>query len=288
MKKRTLFLIFLGVLFTGATVFFYKFFAPIRYEANLAHLSRFDHFVDGQRVYGVKAGEACKPAVLFIHGAPGSWKAWARYLGDDDLLAQVSMIAVDRPGYGFSDVKDGLSLPLVGQSSAIMGAVLKEHKGPFLIVGHSYGGPIQARMAIDYPKNVSGLLILAGAVDPKLHRPRPYHRLANMWPFNAMLPFPLQVANDEMMALDRYLKNDLLDASKIEIPTTVIQGRKDWLVPHENVRFIEKTFVKSEVNTISLDKEGHFIPWEQYDLVRDQILKKAKYMKAPCENAAPE
>jgi len=288
MKKRTLFLIFLCAFIVVAVAFFYKLLAPMTHPIELTDLSRFDHLIDGQRVYGVKAGEVCKPTVLFIHGAPGSWKAWARYLGDNDLLTHVSMVAVDRPGYGFSDVQEGFSVPLIKQSSAIMSAVLKEHKGPFLIVGHSYGGPVQARIAIDYPKNVAGLLILAGAVDPKLHRPRPYHRLANMWPFNAMLPFPLQVANEEMMALGTYLKNDLLDANKIEIPTTVIQGRKDWLVPYENARFIEKTFVKSKVNVISLDKEGHFIPWEQYALVRDEILKKAKRMKDTCKDVVPQ
>lgn len=261
------------------------------YQMNLAkgaaEYKEFTHIVDGQAVYGVKTGDTCKPAVLFIHGAPGDWRAWGRYLGDDALLDHVSMIAIDRPGYGGSSIKGGLSASLVDQSSMIMQAVLREHKGPFLVVGHSYGGPVQVRMAVDYPDHISSLLMLAGAIDPSLHKPRFYHRLASMWFIGALLSEPLRVANKEMMFLNTYLTEQLIGSDKISIPTTVIQGNKDWLVPVKNAEFVKKTFVKSKVNIVSLDNQGHFIPWDRYDLVRQEILGMAKKMADSCGDKKP-
>lgn len=239
----------------------------------------FAHHLGGRNVFGVRSGEACKPAVLFIHGAPGDWQAWGRYLGDQALLDEVFMIAVDRPGYGQSKTENTQNVALHEQSSLIMRAVLKEHKGPFLVVGHSYGGPVQVRMALEYPEQVDGMLILAGALDPELHRPRFYHRVAQTWAVGPFLSAPFRVANNEMMALDKDLARDIVRLEGIKTPITVIQGGRDWLVPPKNVNFIKDTFTGADVRLIFLEKEGHFIPWQQYGLVRDQILAMAGAMK---------
>src|SRR3546814_16092495 len=49
---------------------------------------------------------------------------------------------------------------------------------PAIVVGHSLGGPIAAKLAMDYPDRVRGLLLLAPSVAPALEAPRWYQRLA--------------------------------------------------------------------------------------------------------------
>jgi pimeloyl-ACP methyl ester carboxylesterase len=237
-------------------------------------LNHFEHDVDdGRVVYGVHAGESqSKQAVLFIHGAPGDWKAWGRYLGDEDLNNQTFMIAVDRPGYAGSNA-GGEEINLQNQAQWIMQAAQAFHPGPFVVVSHSYGGPIAMQIAIDYPNDVAKNIVLAGAIDPDLHQARWYHKIANSNILQWVLPGPMNVATQEMLALPKSLLEQQKHLDAITAPTLVIQGEKDWLVPMSNADYATDRLVSSKVVTRVLPGQGHFLPWEQYDLVKEMILR---------------
>src|SRR3546814_18455192 len=59
---------------------------------------------------------------------------------------------------------------------------------PAIVVGHSLGGPIAAKLAMDYPDRVRGLLLLAPSVAPALEAPRWYQRLATWRVVQWLLP----------------------------------------------------------------------------------------------------
>ena len=102
---------------------------------------RFGHMiVDGRQVHYAEAGDATRPAVLFVHGTPGSWQGFDYYLRDRTLRETRHLIAIDRPGFGRST--DGDWLPdLANQSRIIMqAATLNESGQPLIVVGHSLGG----------------------------------------------------------------------------------------------------------------------------------------------------
>mgnify|MGYP001803298420 CR=1 FL=1 len=169
------------------------------------HFAHFTHVVGDHRLKGVRGGTFDRPPVLFIHGTPGDWKAWGRYLGDSELQEKTWMLAVDRPGFAQS----GSGTPIQSletQASVIMQSALEEHPGPFLIVGHSYGGPIQLEIAANFPGSVSSLIILAGAIDPELQQARWYHHLANTGVGRLVLPESLKVATQEMLSLPAELE----------------------------------------------------------------------------------
>lgn len=232
----------------------------------------FQHEIDERTIHGVRTGQACNPAVIFIHGAPGDWKAWGRYLGDPYLTQKAFMIAIDRPGYAQSDAGRA-ELSLQKQAFLIIEAAQKEHYGPFFLVGHSYGGPIQLQIAHDFPNNVSGMLILAGAIDPILQTSRWYHHLAATWLGHMILPQALNTTTKEMLSLPAELKKQQSKLKNIKKPITVIQGEKDWLVPTGNAEYAEQHLVSAKTSIIKLPKQGHFIPWEQYDLVKHHIAQ---------------
>lgn len=236
---------------------------------------------DNKTVHGVVTGQNCNPAILFIHGAPGDWRAWGQYMGDAELREKTFMFAIDRPGYGGSD--HGLAeTSLKNQGDMIMKAALDIHDGPFLLVGHSYGGPIQVQMAIDYQDKLSGNILLAGAIDPKLHKPRWYHYLASYPPTSWVLSDAMNITTKEMMALENGLKAQANALKDISVKTTVIQGSKDWLVPPGNATFAKAAMVNADVDLIELDGQGHFIPWQRYDLVKKTILEYLENAKG-CE-----
>lgn len=230
----------------------------------------FTHSVESRRLAGVTTGNQCDIAVLFIHGAPGDWKAWGDYLAEPALTDRADMIAIDRPGFGDSDPGQRL-LSLEDQAKVILEGARQVHKGPFVLVGHSYGGPVQFQIAMDYPDDVAGMVVLAGAVDPVLQASRWYHYLADTWLAAQILPEALDVTTDEMLSLPEELVNQRDGLSAIEHPVTVIQGEKDWLVPQGNEDYIANHLTNAEIKIIRIAGQGHFLPWEQYDLVRDEI-----------------
>lgn len=240
----------------------------------LSHMNfiSFTHKINNQTINGATTGKKCNPALLFIHGAPGDWKSWARYMGDTELLDKFFMIAVDRPGYGQSD----FGIPVTNiknQAQFIIDAALKEHKGPFILIGHSYGGPIQIQLGIDFPDQIASKIILAGALSPALHQKRFYHILGDLFFIRPMLPTAIKVTNLEMLSLQSQLQDQAQKLSSITSPVTIIQGGKDWLVPKGNANYAKEQLKSvKKLKTIELKKQGHFIPWEQYDLVKKQIL----------------
>lgn len=55
------------------------------------------------------------------------------------------------------------------------------------------------------------------------------------------------------------------------MPVTVIQGETDWLVPVGNADYARENL--KHANIIVIEGQGHFLPWEQYTLVKAQIFK---------------
>ena len=109
--------------------------------------------------------DAAGPLVVMIHGASSNLEVMRQPLGD--LLAQQHrVILIDRPGHGWSTrgrLDD--STPAI-QGRMIDEALEKLGLGPAIFVVHSWAGALGARMALDYPKRVAGLMMLAPVAYP--------------------------------------------------------------------------------------------------------------------------
>lgn len=240
-----------------------------------AHVDFIDktlHFKD-HSIHYVQTGDETKPTLFFVHGSPGSWDAYKAYLQDSLLLSKFRMIAVDRPGFGYSDF--GTAENLATQSMWINEMVRQiDNKKPIALIGHSLGGPVIVKMAIDAPKRYSCLVILAGSVDPKAENPELWRPIIKSKPLRYLIPGALRPANDELW----YLKSDLIkmqpNLDKVTSEVKVIHGTKDRLVPYSNMDFIRKELVNAKkMDTISIKDADHFIPWTHYEIIRDELLK---------------
>lgn len=224
-------------------------------------------------IHYIQTGDDNKPTLFFVHGSPGSWDAYKTYLQDSLLLKKFRMIAVDRPGFGYSDF--GTAENLTTQSLWINEMVqLIDNKKPIALIGHSLGGPIIVKMAVDQPKRYSHLVILAGSVDPKAENAELWRPILKSKPLRYLVPGALRPANDELW----YLKSDLIkmqpNLDKVTSEVMIIHGTKDRLVPYSNMAFIQKELVNAKkIDTLSIKDADHFIPWSHYKIIRDQLLK---------------
>ncbi|MEM7691231.1 MAG: alpha/beta hydrolase [Pseudomonadota bacterium] len=221
----------------------------------------------------VESGSVKDPLVLFVHGTPGSWKAFARYLDDPRLKNRAHLISVDRPGFGLS-AASGAVTSFEEQANYIAQLfVLNESSTPAIIVGHSLGGSLVYRLALDYPEKVRALVSISAPFDPAISGPRWYNQLARIPGARAVIGEAMAHANDEMMPLAAQLKEVNEQAERLDIPITLVHGAKDDLVKIENAESASTVLTNAEVRTLSYANDGHFIVWERHDEMVNEIVK---------------
>ncbi len=117
----------------------------------------------GLRWHVQQAGDG--PVVLLLHGTGASTHSWRDLL---PLLAhRFTVVAPDLPGHGFTEQpsrKAQLSLP--GMAAGIDALMRELGLAPTLVVGHSAGAAILARLCIDRALEPAALVSLNGALTP--------------------------------------------------------------------------------------------------------------------------
>ncbi len=109
--------------------------------------------------------DAPGPPVVMIHGASSNLEVMRQPLGVM-LASNHRVILIDRPGHGWSTrARQEDSTPAI-QGRMIDEALEKLGVGPVILVVHSWSGALGARMALDYPKRVGGLVMLAPVAYP--------------------------------------------------------------------------------------------------------------------------
>jgi pimeloyl-ACP methyl ester carboxylesterase len=120
--------------------------------------------IDGARIHVCEAGAQHARRVLLIHGASSNLRELWGPLAEP-LAASCRVIAYDRPGLGHS-ARISRAQTLATQAR-VAARVLGEE--PALIVGHSLGAAVALRLALDHPRLVSGLVLIAPASHPYPH-----------------------------------------------------------------------------------------------------------------------
>ncbi|WP_031336495.1 alpha/beta fold hydrolase [Rhodopseudomonas sp. B29] len=122
--------------------------------------------VDGGRLHVVDLGPhgLDEPPIVLLHGASSNLGAMRVPLGE--MLAQRHrVILIDRPGHGWSTREARVAPPDV---QARMISQLLDRLGipRAIFVVHSMAGAMGARLALDQPDRVAGLVMLAAATHP--------------------------------------------------------------------------------------------------------------------------
>jgi pimeloyl-ACP methyl ester carboxylesterase len=115
---------------------------------------------DGSRLHVLEEGEGT-PLVL-IHGADGVMQGFTETVFDT-LAESHRVLAVDRPGHGWSKAAPGSRHDVPLDVRLIREAVHELGVRKPIVVGHSYGGAVALRWAIDHPEELRALVLMAPA-----------------------------------------------------------------------------------------------------------------------------
>jgi pimeloyl-ACP methyl ester carboxylesterase len=246
--------------------------------ARIAALTR-ETTTDGpesEHVSYLRAGDEHQPRVIYIHGTPGAASDFADFLVTP--VPGLEAVAVDRLGFGKSGHHSGGEDSFDAQAKALAPLLVqRDGKWPIL-VGHSLGGPIAARLAAMYPDRVSGLVIAAGSLDPEQEKPGFGQRLFTSDAIRWLLPQTLDNTAGELKAAKTQTELLAAELKNITCSVIIIHGTADDQVPYANMAYSKKMLINaSSVETVTIDRQNHFIPWQRPETIRDAVKKLSEH-----------
>lgn len=114
--------------------------------------------VSGGKIHFVSQGEG-RPIVM-IHGLAGHLQNFT-YATTGALAGDYQVIALDRPGSGYSERDSDDQARIPEQARMIAEFLAAQGIEKPLIVGHSLGGAVALALGLIYPQSVSGLALIA-------------------------------------------------------------------------------------------------------------------------------
>lgn len=224
--------------------------------------------VEGQRVQLVSMAGSGRMPLLFIHGSPGDWQAWARYLDAPALAHFNPRLSVDRPGFGGSGAGQVMT-DLRAQARLLAALIPSEQRA--VVVGHSLGGPLVGWLLLDHAEKVCGGVMVAGSIAPALEAPRWYNRVAGTWLAQRIAPEELLWSNTEILALQGELWKLDAEWSRLTRPLVVVQGMDDELVHPATADYAERRIPAAFRRVQRVEGQGHFVLWDQPQTVIEAI-----------------
>jgi len=159
--------------------------------------------------------------ILFLHDFPLSRGTWSKQV--DEFKTRFRVIAPDLPGFGESEAAYG---PSSMNSLAEDLHALLEHlvTGPVILAGHAMGGLVALAFASAFPRFLRGLVLVG-------------------------MTTGLESAEVQNLV------------ANIRVPTLVIAGSEDPLVPPAEVEALARLIPGAQLNFIP--RAGHLVAFEQ-------------------------
>ena len=223
--------------------------------------------------YAVIAKNDSLPLLVFVHGAPGAWYGYMNLMDDTLLQKKFKMISVDRLGYGKSGYGNA-ELSTQQQALSIKSIIEKENTNnkKVILFGRSYGAPITAWLAINYPENIDKLFMISPVIDPAKEKFYWFSKAGKWKAVQWLLPEMLNVATAEKYAHQNEMKLMFPIWKDLCIPTTVITGEIDHIADTANFTFAKKYLTNCDTTLIKLKNVGHLVTYDRPELIRNLLL----------------
>lgn len=238
--------------------------------------------IQGRRIRYVSIGNDTLPSIFFLHGSPSSLSIYSHFFTDTFFLRHFRMVAVDRPGYGYSGF--GIPEPSIKKQSDILSPLLvsMRKKGkPLLIVAGSYGTSVGCRMLMDHPGSADGILLIAPSLAPGEEKTYWFTRMVEHPLVNWFIPRMFQSANTEKLHHEAGLKAMLPLWRRIRVPVYYLQGANDELIYTSNAEFARRHLVNAPKLEIEFLKDRpHFFAFSDRMVIRQKILDLYQFVKS--------
>jgi pimeloyl-ACP methyl ester carboxylesterase len=236
---------------------------------------------NGRKIRYISIGNDSMPVLLMIHGAPSSLSNYRYRYRDSTMLGTFKMLAIDRPGYGYSGF--GNPEPSIQKQSEMIKPLLDSlHKArhPIIIAGGSFGAPIACRLAMDHPDLVDGLVLTGPAIAPGKEKIFWFAHIIDHWSVRWFIPRMFRSANTEKLHHKEELEKMLPYWKNIHVPVMYLQGANDKLIDTSNASFARKQLINVPFfETYFFPNRGHYLGNGQWPVIKSYIMKMYEMVK---------
>ena len=195
---------------------------------------------------------------------------------DDSIIRKTfRVLAVDRPGYGYSGFGD--PEPSIRKQAEMIRPLLDSLHSvsrPLIIAAGSYGASIACRLAMDHPGLVDGLVLTGPSLGPGLERYFWFTSIIEHWSIRWFIPRIFKSANTEKVHHRRELEQMLPYWKNIKIPVAYVQGEHDDIVDTANAGFARRQLVNVPYLDIQFIKgRYHRLAQFEWPTIRENIMK---------------
>ncbi len=250
----------------------------------------------GVNVHYTDEGRSKGRVIILVHGFAASVHAWRPWI--DRLKDDYRLIAIDLPGHGLTETPPGYQASLEGNAALVDALAAKLGVEHFVLAGNSMGGAVSLSYAMVHQDKLDGLVLVDAAGwpgDGSRGGPPAFVGLLN----NDVGRLLMKMADPRMFAvdglksayvdetlvteqaIDRYVDfamgqghRDVLltqrsqparawtkaDFASIDVPTLVMVGAKDALIPPSDSKAIANAIPGAYI--VSYPEGGH-LPMEQ-------------------------
>jgi pimeloyl-ACP methyl ester carboxylesterase len=225
---------------------------------------------------------------LILHGWGSRSEKWERV---GELLNKngLKVIIPDLPGFGKSE-KPSTIWTLKDYSNFVEEFVKFLNLEKFYLLGHSFGGAIAVKFSLKYPEKIEKLFLVGAAcLRRKTLKQKFFYLISKIFKIFSFLPFysllrrafykfiiqKSDYLSTQGVLRDIYLKIIKEDLSKflpfLKVPTIIIWGKKDEVVPIKDGYFMNKKIKNSKL--IIIPKGDHDLEQKMPKLLTEKILE---------------
>lgn len=189
------------------------------------------------------------------------------------LAATTRVCTYDRAGDGTSDARPKDVTPLTADTQArelhaLLGAI--DELGPYVVVGHSYGGIVVRAFAARYPGETVGMVLLDASSEPEIPV---YDRLhAGKWIDGTVEPAPNQTIDIHATVRELARAPDLGAMPLVVVTAGILEDQ--WLATVPALEAKAQTrlaSLSSDAIHVLDEGKGHFLPENDPRIVIDAV-----------------
>jgi pimeloyl-ACP methyl ester carboxylesterase len=228
------------------------------------------------------------PTLVFLHGSGESAHAWDRVI---PLLSGFSCVALDLPGHGAQAARPGpAQMSVADYADAVRTTLARDGLDGVCLVGHSLGGAIALRLALEHPALVrrlalvgtgARLRVLPALLDAAKQAPAdamerlvmtgfaPSHEREAYAYATRLAPTAPGVLYRDLAACDAF--DMIAELGRIAQPTLILVGAEDRMTPPKYARFLAEHL--EQATLVTVPGVGHYLPAEASAALADAILQ---------------
>ena len=202
--------------------------------------------------------------ILILHGWGSRAENWSRV---KELLENqgYKVFVPDLPGFGENSPLSR-AWAIDDYVQWVSDFCEKNNLSQFFLLGHSFGGAVAVKFSLKYPEKVKKMFLVASSgIRRKTIKKEILKKIANFLKFFSFLPFYSSIRKifykiviqksdypyTEGIMKETYLKiiNEDISScfSEVSVPTIIIWGDKDDVLPVENAYFINQKIKNSDL-----------------------------------------